>query len=81
MSQTLNSLSQQAAALFDLPADACRWPIGDAGWCGEPATHNAYCEQHHRESRAESQRDPSPKTVDRWFRHMDTRIARGRRAA
>jgi len=26
MPQTLNSLSQQAAALLDLPAGACRWP-------------------------------------------------------
>lgn len=65
MSQTLNSLSQQAAALLDLPADACRWPIGDDSWCGEPATHKAYCEHHHRESRAHNQRDPSPMTVNR----------------
>jgi hypothetical protein len=76
MPQTLNSLSQQAAALFDLPSDACRWPVGDDGWCGEPATHQAYCEQHHHESRATNQRDPSPMTVDRWFKRMNAQIAR-----
>ena len=76
MPQTLNSLSRQAVALFYLPADACRWPIGDEGWCGEPATHKAYCEHHHRESRAQNQRDLSPMTVDRWLMQMNSRIGR-----
>jgi hypothetical protein len=81
MPQTLNNLSQQAVALLDLPADACRWPIGDDGWCGEPATHGAYCEQHRRESRAKNQCDPSPITVDRWFKRMKGQFAGERRSA
>jgi hypothetical protein len=79
MPRTLNSLSQQAAALLDLPVSACTWPIGDDGWCGEPATHGAYCGQHHQVSRAKNQRDPSPMTIDRWFKHMNAQIESKRR--
>ena len=80
MPQTLNSLSQQAAALLDLPAGACRWPTDDDGWCGEPATHGSYCEQHHQVSRAKCQYDPSPMTIDRWFKRMNAQITGERRA-
>jgi hypothetical protein len=74
-------MPQQAAALFDLPADAGRWPRGDDGWCGEPAIHNAYCEQHHRDSRAKNQRDPSPLTINRWLLQMNTRMVQGPQTA
>jgi hypothetical protein len=58
----MSNMSQKAATLFDLPPDASRWPRNNGGWCGEPATHNVYCEQHYQNSCAKNQRDPSPVT-------------------
>ena len=81
MFPVMSSLSPQAAALLDLPVNACRWPIGDHGWCGEPATHNAYCGNHYRDSRAKDQRGPSQQTVNRWLTDINIRSKRGRQAA
>src|SRR4051794_691793 len=76
MSQVINGLSPEAAALFDLPPDACHWPVND-GWCGQPAmAGRSYCIRHHQESRAKVQRDPSPVTVDRWLRQIGAQIER-----
>ena len=47
-------MSQAARRLFDLPAHACHWPIGDAQqesfrWCSAPAMPgNPYCTAHAR---------------------------------
>jgi hypothetical protein len=77
MPQVKNTLSQQAAALLDLPSDACRWPIEDATWCGERATHGAYCDKHRQASRAGNQRGPAPGTIDKWLRQMNAKMAHG----
>src|SRR3954453_3144877 len=80
MPPVINNLSPQAAALFDLPASACHWPIDDS-WCGQPAMGGcSYCPQHHQESRAKVQRDPSPVTVERWLRQIGAQIEREQRA-
>ena len=79
MLPVMNNLSPQAAALFDLPANACAWPIDDK-WCGRPAMGGcSYCAQHHQESRAKVQRDPSPLTVKRWLRQIGAQIEREQR--
>jgi len=76
----MNNLSPEAAALFDLPADACLWPIDD-NWCGRPAMDGcSYCPQHRQESRAKVQHDPSPLTVKRWLRQIGVQIEREQRA-
>ena len=80
MLRVMDNLSPQVAALFDLPADACHWPIDDK-WCGQPAMDGcSYCPQHHQESRAKVQHDPSPLTVKRWLRQIGVQIEREQRA-
>ena len=40
----------------------------------------SYCAQHHQESRAKVQGDPSPLTVKRWLRQIGVEIEREQRA-
>jgi hypothetical protein len=70
MPPVINSLSPEAAALFDLPSDACHWPVND-GWCGQPAMKGrSYCVQHYQESRAKVQHNSSPLTINRWLHQI-----------
>ena len=77
MPQAMN-ISPQAAALLDLLPDACHWPIGDTTWCGEQATHGAYCHEHHQASRAAVQRNYSPWMISKMLAATFARPGGGR---
>lgn len=56
-------LPPAAAALLNLPKDACHWPLDGPTrwWCGRPAECGAYCKAHHLQSR-----DPEIVPLSDW---------------